>query len=120
MKTRTLLRTSIAIIASGLFSAAAFAGPGPQYWNRPSTKPVEKPAVVKMDEHPTGKCDGCKTTPTWGVSDRGPGGKGGPGTRVTGYTHSCTGCVGKNSTRNGKVNMAMQHSAGCAKLVCCK
>ena len=120
MKTRTLIRTSMGVLASGVFAAAALAGPGPQYWNRPAAKPVQKPAPVKMDEHPTGKCDGCKTTSIWAISDRGPAGKGVPGSRVTGYAHSCTGCVGKNSTENGTAKTDMQHGAGCAKLVCCK
>lgn len=120
MKTPTLIRTSVGIIASGLFAAAALAGPGPQYWNKSAPKPAEKPAPVKMEEHPTGKCDGCKTTPIWVISDRGPAGKGVPGSRITGYLHSCTGCAGKNVTENGKTRANMKHSDGCTKLVCCK
>jgi hypothetical protein len=37
MKT-ILLRTSVGIIASGLFAAAALAGPGPQEWNPPDAE----------------------------------------------------------------------------------
>lgn len=120
MKTRTLIRTSVGILASGLFAAAALAGPGPQYWNKSTPKPAEKPALVKMEEHPTGKCDGCKTTRVWSINDRGPAGKGVPGARVSGNSHSCTGCMGKNAMENGKTKTDMKHSDGCAKLVCCK
>jgi hypothetical protein len=120
MKTRTLIRLSVGIVASGLFVAAALAGPGPQYWAKSPAKPAEKPAPPKMDEHPTGKCDGCKTTPIWVVSDRGPAGKGVPGARVTGYAHSCSGCGGKIAMENGKTKAEMKHSAGCTALVCCK
>lgn len=113
-------RISIALLASGIFAVAAFAGPGPQHWNKSApAKPVEKPAPVKMDEHPTGKCVGCKTTPIWVIGDRGPSSKG-VGARVAGYTHSCTGCVGKIVTENGKTTSDMKHSAGCAALACCK
>ncbi len=119
MKTRTLIRTSFGIIASGLLAAAALAGPGPQYWNKTTSKPAEKPAPVKMDEHPTGKCDGCKTTPIWVNGDRGPAGKG-VGLRVAGYSHSCKGCVGTLTTENGKTKADMKHAEGCAKLVCCR
>ena len=119
MKTRTLIRTSLGILAGGFFAAAALAGPGPQYWNKTALKPADKPAPVKMDEHPTGKCDGCKTTPNWVVGDRGPAGKG-VGLRVAGYSHSCTGCVGKIVTENGKTKGDMKHAPGCATLICCK
>jgi hypothetical protein len=119
MKNRTLLRTSVAIIAGGLFAAAALAGPGPQYWNKTAPKPTEKPAPVKMDEHPSDKCGGCKTSPIWVVGDRGPAGKG-VGLRVSGYSHSCTACSGALTTENGKAKSDMKHAAGCAKLVCCK
>jgi hypothetical protein len=116
---KTLIRASVGILASGLFTAAVFAGPGPQYWNKSAPKPVEKPALVKMDEHPTGRCDGCKKTPIWVVGDRGPAGKG-VGLRVAGYSHSCTGCTGAITTENGKAKTDMKHAAGCATLVCCK
>ena len=117
---KTLIRLHVGILASGLFAAAAFAGPGPQYWSKSAPKLAENPALVKMDEHPTGKCDGCKKTPIWVISDRGPSGKGAPGARVTGYSHSCTGCDGKIVTENGKTKSDMKHSPGCATLVCCK
>ena len=120
MKTPDIVRSSLAVLAGGFFAVAALAGPGPQYWNRPTPPPAEKPAPAKMDEHPTGKCDGCKSTPIWVISDRGPAGKGVPGARVTGYSHSCAGCVGKIATENGKTKADMKHSAGCATMVCCK
>jgi hypothetical protein len=116
MNTRTLLQTAVTIMASSLLAGAALAGPGPQFWHRPAPKP----APAKMDEHPTGKCEGCKTTPIWVVSERAPAGKGIPRARITGSSHACTGCSGKNTMENGQARPDMQHAAGCAKLVCCK
>jgi hypothetical protein len=113
-------RITTTLLASGLFAVTALAGPGPQYWNKAApAKPAEKPAPVKMNEHPTGKCDGCKTRPIWVIGDRGPAGKG-VGARIAGYSHSCTGCTGKITTENGKAVADMKHAAACAKLVCCK
>ena len=116
----TLLRTSIGILASGMIVAAVLAGPGPQYWNRGASKPTPTPVAPKADETSAGKCDGCKTTPIWVVSDRGPAGKGIPGTRVTGYSHSCTRCSGKIATEGGKTKTGMTHGVDCTKLACCK
>ncbi len=115
MKNRTLLRTSVAIIAGGFFAAAALAGPGPQYRNGTASKP----APFTMDEHPTSQCGGCKTSPIRVVGDRGPAGKG-VGLRVSGYSHSCSGCSVTMTAENGKAKSDMKHAAGCAKLVCCK
>ncbi len=122
---RTFVRSSIAIFASGLFAAAALAGPSPHFMNRMAAKLVAKPAPVKMEEHPTGNCDRCKTARVRAVSDSRPAGKGAASkgvrsARLAGYSHSCTGCVGKNTTRNGKAKANMKHSDGCAKLACCK
>lgn len=113
-------RITATLLASGFFVAAALAGPGPQYWNKSTpAKPAEKPVPVKMDEHPTGKCNGCKTTPIWVIGDRGPASKG-VGARVAGYSHSCNGCAGKVTTENGKTADGMKHATDCARLVCCK
>lgn len=118
---RTLIQTSVACAVSGFFAAVAFAGPGPQYWNRPAPKPAPKVEGAPTTEAPvTGKCDGCKTTPIWVVSDRGPAGKGVPGARIVGSIHSCARCTGTVATQNGKVKDGMTHNAGCGPLLCCK
>lgn len=119
MKTKIHAPLAIALLATVLLAGTTFAGPGPQYWNKTAPKPAEKPAPVKMDEHPTGKCDGCKTTPNWVVGDRGPAGKG-VGLRVVGYVHSCTGCTGAIKTESGKTTSDMKHAGGCATLACCR
>lgn len=119
MKTPTLNRSWLGILGSGLLAAAALAGPGPQPGHS-APPPPEKAPRVKVDGHPTGKCEGCRMVPIWVISDRGPAGKGVPGARVTGYSHSCTGCVGKNRTENGKTTLGMQHGPACAALGCCK
>jgi hypothetical protein len=119
MKTQTLLRTSSALFVGSLLAAAAIAGPGPEYWNKVRPTPAAKPVPVKMDEHPAGQCNGCKTTPNWVMGDRGPAGKR-VGLRVVGYSHACTGCTGTITTANGQAKSDMKHAAGCATLVCCK
>jgi hypothetical protein len=119
MNTRNLFKTSAAILMSGVLAATTLGARGPENWTKGRGKPAEKPASVRMDEHPTGKCDGCKTTRIWRVSDRGPVGKGMSGARVTGSKHSCTGCVGTIATEKDKTKADMKHSDGCAKLACC-
>lgn len=114
MKTNTLLRTSMGILAGGFFAAVALAGPSPQYWNRPAAKP----AVVKANE--AAKCGGCQTTPIWTSTERAPAGKGAPAARITGYAHACNGCAGQIATNNGKTTTDMKHGAGCATMACCK
>ena len=124
MKTyRNLIQISVGCAVSGIIAAVAFAGPGPQYWNRSAPTPkakAEAEAVTKTEAPVAGKCDGCKTTPIWVVSDRGPAGKGIPGARIVGSTHSCARCTGTLATQNGKVKDGMTHNAGCGPLLCCK
>jgi len=117
---RTLLGTSATIFASGLFTAAALASPGPQYWNRLAVKPAPKPEASTKAETPVaGKCDSCKTTPIWVAGDRSPAGKG-PFHQVIGKKHECGRCAGAVATARGAVKDTMKHNAGCGPLLCCK
>ena len=104
----------IAAAALGLFATLTFAGPGPQYWNRPATKLPEtkSPAAAA-------KCPGCSTTVKWVTGDRGPAGKGIPGTSVAGKTHTCSFCTGTVTTEKGRTSHAMTHASPCAQLRCC-
>lgn len=122
MKTpQTLIRTSVGLIVSGLLATAALAGPGPQYWNRPVAKPAQKSeSASKPETSNPAKCSGCKTTPIWGASDRGPAGKGVAGARLVGSRHECARCPGVVSTEKGKANDTMTHNAACKPLLCCK
>jgi hypothetical protein len=120
MKTQTLLRTLVGISASGLLAAAAFAGPGPQFWNRPAATSAPKPDAPKTEVPATAKCDGCKTTPIWVFNDRGPAGKGTPAARVVGKKHECVRCTGALANESGKVKNNMAHNAVCGPLLCCK
>lgn len=115
MKTRTLIHSSIGVLVSGLFAAAALAGPGPQYWIRSAAKPAPKTEAPIV-----GKCDGCRTSNIWVVSDRGPAGKGVPGARITGTRHECARCTGAVASENGTVKNSMAHNAACGPLLCCK
>jgi hypothetical protein len=121
MRTSTLTRTSLGIFASGLFVAAALAGPGPQYWQQMEKTRAEN-AGKRKAAAPTAveTCEGCKTTPIWVVNDRGPAGKGAPGSRVAGYAHSCVSCAGSVVTENGKAKDGMTRAAACETMRCCK
>lgn len=118
MKT-TLLRSSLGILVSGACVAAAWAGPGPQFWKGSSPAPGKAPAA-KTHATAAAKCEGCKTTPIWVVSDRGPAGKGLPGARIVGSTHSCARCTGTIATQNGTAKDGMTHHVACGPLLCCK
>jgi hypothetical protein len=115
MKTRTLTRTSFGIIASSLIAAAALAGPGPQYWNRPAAMKAD---TVKKDGPVPAKCDGCKTAPIWVMGDKAPAGKG-VGLHVVGKKHECSRCTGAVVTENGRVKSDMKHNTACGPLLCC-
>ena len=112
--TRNLIRSSVGIIVSGFFAAAVFAGPGPQYWNRPAAKPLKSEAPTAA------KCEGCKTTPIWGPSDRSPAGKGAPSARVIGTKHECARCAGAVASEHGKAKDSMTRDALCGSMLCCK
>lgn len=122
MKTsRTLVQAATGLFATSLFAALALAGPGPQYFNRTTAQPAAKPAPALKSEAPVaGKCDGCKTTTTWAIRDRGPAGKGVPGASIVGSQHSCARCTGAVVTQNGKTIHGMTHSAVCGPVLCCK
>ena len=121
MTPRTLVQSSVGFLASGVFAAALLAGPGPQYWNRPAATAAPKSEAASNTEAlAAAKCDGCKTTPIWVVSERGPAGKGVPGTRVVGSQHACVRCVGVNTVEHGKAKNAMMPGAACGPLMCCK
>jgi hypothetical protein len=121
MSPRILVQSSVGFLVSGVLAAALVAGPGPQYWNRPAAASAPKSEAAQKVETPAAsKCEGCKTTPIWVVSDRGPAGKGVPGTRVVGSQHSCARCTGTNTVEHGKVKNAMIPNAMCGPLLCCK
>lgn len=122
MKTsRVLFHAAAGLFATSLIAALALAGPGPQYFNRATTQPAPKSAPAPQTSTPVaGKCDGCKTTTTWAIRDRGPAGKGVPGASIVGSQHSCARCTGTVVTQNGKVSQGMTHSAICSQVLCCK
>jgi hypothetical protein len=121
MKTRTLIRTSVGLFASGVFAAAVSAGPSPQYWHQMERIRAENAAKQKTDApSKVVKCEGCNTNPIWTANDRTPAGKGAPGARVVGYTHSCARCTGAVVTEKGKAKDGMTRAAACEAMQCCK
>lgn len=117
---RTVIRASLGLLASGLFAAAALAGPGAQYWSRSAPKLNPKAQTATTEGPAAGKCSDCKTTRVWSVSDRGIAGKGVPGTKVTGKRHECARCTGSIVSNQGKLRNSMVHDAACAPALCCK
>ena len=107
MKTRTLLRTSVGIFATGLFAAAALAGPGPQYWNRPAAKPAPKAEAPKTETPVVAKCAGSEVVAVTVMKPSWPNGRG-PLTEVqTGTKTVCRMCpvttvVTTNAWPNGR------------------
>jgi hypothetical protein len=117
MKT-TSLRSSFAALAVtlalGAFAAVAFAGPGPQYWNKaPSPVPAAKSVTASA-------CGGCSDTTQWKISDRGPSGKGVPGASVASRTHGCTNCSGEVVSTPNQTKDTMTRAATCGTMMCCK
>ena len=118
MKTNvcTIVRRSAIALTLGALATLTYAGPGPQYWNRPAT------AAPKESKEPAAspaKCPGCKTVVKWVTGDRGPAGKGVPGSSVAGKTHTCTFCTGATTTEKGTTTHAMTHANPCAQMRCC-
>lgn len=122
MKTSlNLLRIPVGLLASSILGAAALAGPGPQYWNRPAAKSTQaSESASKSATAVPAKCGDCKTTPIWGPSDREPAGKGVAGARLLGSRHECARCPGEVTTEKKRVTDRMIHNAACSQMLCCK
>lgn len=126
MKTRTLIRTSVGIFASGLFTAAALAGPGPEYWRSPGKTDGNAAVTAAPIERAARACTDARlvtvtqTKPSW-HNGRGP-----LVTTEVGKTLECTSCdtpmvVMKPSGHNGRGAMAPVEIKGkhdCTKSGC--
>ncbi|HVZ64179.1 MAG TPA: hypothetical protein VG838_06840 [Opitutaceae bacterium] len=49
---KTLIKFILVAVLGGAFSAAAVAGPGPQFWNRPAAKPAASMPVQETPAPP--------------------------------------------------------------------
>ena len=119
MKTYSRLGLGISTtgaLALAAFVTAAMAGPGPQFWNRPQPTNRE----TKSTPAAAAKCDGCKESVRWTISDRGPAGKGVPGSSIASRSHTCGSCTGTILNEKGAVKDGMAHGNACARLQCCK
>lgn len=114
---RSILSASLALAA---FSTTLLAGPGPQYWSKSTTPPPAVKEQAKPKAPGPAKCDGCKTTTKWIISDRGPAGKGVPGASIAERKHECKGCSGTVVTEKRTTTGTMVHSEKCLALLCCK
>lgn len=103
------ISTAAFALLIGVF-ATAYAGPGPQYWNKsaPIPSPKTQPKVA---------CAGCKDTATAASNDRGPAG-GGTRQASASIRHDCTMC-GVTSEKAAHSFPVMQHSSACAQVSCC-
>ncbi len=114
MKTspRTLIQTSVGIVVSGLFAAAALGGPGPQYWNRPASAPVSKPDPAPKTVAPAVRaCTDSRVVSVTKTESILPNGRGPHRTFEVGKKLICTSCdtptvVMKPSGHNGRGAMA--------------
>ena len=106
--------TTAAVLFLGAFAAAAFAGPGPQYWNRQSASTkTDQPAAT------TAACSACKTTDTRAVTQHGPAGKGTTESTTVGTKHECSMCAGTITTaQSGSTDTMVRGAAMCGPKLC--
>ena len=95
-------------------SSSAFAGPGPQYWNRlkPITTITEAQAVKPGDPMVL-VCSACKTVSITEYKSAWQNGKGPARWTDIGSTHACDNCGGEITVVKGKTTDSMQHN--CSK-----
>lgn len=107
--------TTATVLFLGAFAAAAFAGPGPQFWNRPAPSPkADQPAA------PAAACPSCKTTDTRVATQHGPAGKGATEWTTVGAKHECAMCVGAITTaQNGSNDAMVRDAMMCGPKLCC-
>src|SRR5687768_11420326 len=96
--TRNLIRSSVGLVASGLFAAAALAGPGPQYWQQMEKIRSENAARAAAQSESTRPaamaCPACKTTAITEYRPSPLGGKFQGRFERVGAKHSCDACGG--------------------------
>lgn len=124
MKTKfTNVRLLLATVAVGALASFAFAGPGPQYWQR--AKPVTTFAEAKTvgpNDLVTMQCKGCKTVMIRDSRHVGPSSKGSEEWFTIGSKHSCEECSGEITVVKGKTKDSMQHNCskcGEGTVTCC-
>lgn len=124
MKTKSNpVRLLLATAALAAFASFAFAGPGPQYWQRakPVTTFTEAKAVGPHDMV-TMQCKGCKTVMIRDSRHVGPPSKGREEWFTIGSKHSCDECRGEITVVKGKTTDSMQHNCskcGEGTVTCC-
>ncbi len=117
------IRLLLATATVGALASFAFAGPGPQYWQR--AKPVTtftEAKAVGPDDLVTMQCKGCKTVMIRDSKHVGPSGKGHEEWFTIGSKHSCEECSGEITVVKGKTKDSMQHNCskcGEGTVTCC-
>ncbi|MBC8012096.1 MAG: hypothetical protein H7067_18585 [Burkholderiales bacterium] len=116
MKTKSNpVRSLLANAALCLLASTAFAGPGPQYWQK-HTKPVttfSEANKMGPDDMAMMQCKGCKTAMIHTSKQVGPPGKGHTSWFTAGSKHTCDECKGEITVVKGKTEDSMQ--LDCAK-----
>ena len=115
MKTKSkTVRFISATAALGALASFAYAGPGPQFWNR--TKPVTTFSEAKKvgpDDMVMMQCKTCKTAMIRISKHVGPPSKGSEEWSTIGSKHTCDECQGEITVVKGKTTDSMQHN--CSK-----
>ena len=112
MKTKSnTLRLLFATAALGALASFAYAGPGPQFWNRATPITTTKEAeAVKPDDTVMMVCGACKTVMIRNSKHVGPPSKGHEEWFTIGSKHQCDHCGGEISVVRGKTADSMQHN----------
>ncbi len=104
-------------------SVLIYAGPGPQFWNRPNPVTTVKEAeAVKPDDTVVMVCGACKTAMIRDSKHVGPPGKGHEEWFTVGSKHQCDHCGGEITVVKGKSKDSMQHNCsmcGESAAFCC-
>lgn len=127
MKTRTLSRTSVAIITGGLFAAAALAGPSPHAWrNQSKASDTATAASAAPMTHANAACNDARLVSVTETAFLQANGRGPIRTVEVGKKLICTSCdnpmiVMKPSGHNARGAMApvaIKGSHDCTKNGC--
>ena len=120
MNSHSAAGRSLGLFLALVLAGSAYAGPGPQYWQRAQLQDEQNAAVATAAEPvaamPGIGCSKCTTQPVQQFSSSNSSGKLAPHATTVGAKHSCDMCGGTITTINGKTsNQMMDNCPTCAK-----